>query len=110
MLNQLVLMREGVRRVEAMTPFVKDLKDDEIDALASHYAKLAPKASDEPVDQALAKRGAEGGHRAPLRLLPPAESRRTAADAAAGETAHRLSDRHDERPIATTRAPAPTPL
>jgi cytochrome c553 len=59
MLNQLVLMREGVRQVEVMTPFVKDLKDDEINALASHYAKLAPKASDEPVDQALAKRGAE---------------------------------------------------
>ena len=59
MLNQLVLMREGVRRVEVMTPFVKDLKDDEINALASHYAKLAPKASDEPIDQALVERGAE---------------------------------------------------
>src|SRR5262245_43427808 len=59
LLNQLVLMREGVRRVEVMTPFVKDLKDDEINALPSHYARLAPKASDEPVDQALVARGAE---------------------------------------------------
>jgi cytochrome c553 len=59
MLNQLVLMREGVRRIEVMTPFVKDLKDDEINALASHFAKLPPKASDEPVDQAQVQRGAE---------------------------------------------------
>ena len=34
MLNQLVLMREGVRQIEVMAPFVKDLKDDEINALA----------------------------------------------------------------------------
>ena len=27
-LNQLFLMREGVRQIEVMTPFVKDLKDD----------------------------------------------------------------------------------
>jgi cytochrome c553 len=59
LLNQLVLMREGVRRIEVMTPFVKDLKDDEINALASHFAKLAPKASDEPIDPALVARGAE---------------------------------------------------
>ena len=30
-LNQLFLMREGVRKVEAMAPFVKDLKDDDLD-------------------------------------------------------------------------------
>jgi cytochrome c553 len=57
--NQLFLMREGVRRIEAMMPFVKDLKDEDLDALAEHFARLAPKASDEPVDPALAKRGAE---------------------------------------------------
>ena len=58
-LNQLFLMREGVRKVEAMAPFVKDLKDDDLDALAEHFAKLAPKPSDEPIDPALVKRGAE---------------------------------------------------
>jgi cytochrome c553 len=58
-MNQLVLMREGVRRIEAMMPFVKDLKDADIDGLAKHFAKLAPKPSDERVDPALAKRGGE---------------------------------------------------
>ena len=58
-LNQLVLMRENVRQVEAMVPFVKDLKDDDIRALAAHFAKLEPKASAEPVDPALVKRGEE---------------------------------------------------
>ena len=93
-LNQLFLMREGVRRIEVMTPFVKDLKDDEMDALAKHYAKLAPKPSDEPTDPALVQRGTELANRAPLRLLPPAEPGRTGPDAAAGEAAHRLSDPH----------------
>lgn len=59
LLNQLILMREGVRRIEAMIPFVKGLKDDDITALADYYAKLAPKASDERIDPALVKRGAE---------------------------------------------------
>jgi len=59
LLNQLILMREGVRRIEAMAPFVKDLTDADIEALAKHFAKLEPKASDEPVDPALVKRGAE---------------------------------------------------
>lgn len=59
MLNQLILMREGVRKIEAMMPFVKDLKDGDIDALAAHYTKLEPKASEEKIDPALVKRGAE---------------------------------------------------
>ena len=58
MLNQLILMREGVRRIEAMTPFVKGLTDGEIEALAKHFARLEPKRSDEPIDPALARRGA----------------------------------------------------
>ena len=58
-LNQLFLMREGVRQVEAMAPFVKDLKDDDLGALSEHFSKLAPKRSDEPVGPALARRGAE---------------------------------------------------
>jgi cytochrome c553 len=57
--NQLILMREKLRRVEAMEPFVKGLKDDEIIALAEHYAKLRPEPTDEAVDQSLVARGAE---------------------------------------------------
>ena len=57
-LNQLFLMREGVRRVDVMLPFVKDLKDEEIDALSKHFAKLSPKPSGETIDPALVKRGA----------------------------------------------------
>lgn len=56
-MNQLFLMREGVRRVEAMVPFVRDLKDDELQGLAAHYSRLAPRASAETVDGALARRG-----------------------------------------------------
>jgi cytochrome c553 len=59
LLNQLVLMREGVRRVDVMAPFVKGLKDAEIEALAKHYAALEAKPSDEPVEAALAQRGAK---------------------------------------------------
>lgn len=58
-LNQLFLMREGVRKVELMAPIVKDLKDDDLSALAEHFSKLPPKASDEKTDPALVKRGEE---------------------------------------------------
>ena len=58
-LNQLFLMREGVRKVEAMAPFVKDLKDEDLDALSKHFAALVPKPSGEPIDAALARRGTE---------------------------------------------------
>jgi cytochrome c553 len=58
--NQLILMREGVRKSEIMAPFVKGLKDDVIVALAAHYAKLKPEPeSGVSVDEALAKRGSE---------------------------------------------------
>ena len=56
--NQLILMREGVRKIEAMAPLVKGLTDDTIVALAKHYAKLAPMPSEEKADPALVKRGA----------------------------------------------------
>jgi cytochrome c553 len=63
-LNQLFLMREGVRKVEAMAPIVKDLKDEDLDALAKHFAGLPAKRDDEPLDPALVKQGAEiAGHR-----------------------------------------------
>jgi cytochrome c553 len=58
-LNQLILTREGVRQNEAMAPFVKDLKDEDAQALAEHFSKLPPTRSDEPVDSALARRGSE---------------------------------------------------
>lgn len=58
-LNQLVLMREGIRKVEAMAPIVKGMTDEEITALAAHYSKLTAKKDDEPLDEALVKRGSE---------------------------------------------------
>jgi len=57
LLNQIILMREGVRRVEQMDGLTKDLKDEEIQAIASHYAGLPPKASDEKVEPELVARG-----------------------------------------------------
>jgi cytochrome c553 len=57
--NQLILMRERVRNSEVMAPFVKGLKDDEIIALAAHFAKLPAEPTGESVDQALVPRGAE---------------------------------------------------
>jgi cytochrome c553 len=58
-LNQLFLMREGVRQVEAMTAIVKDLKDEDLTKLSEHYAKLPAKPSGEAIVPALARRGAE---------------------------------------------------
>ncbi len=55
--NQLILMREKLRKSEVMEPFVKGMKDDQIIALADHFSKLKPEPTDEPVDQALAARG-----------------------------------------------------
>jgi len=59
--NQLILMREGVRKSEIMAPFVKGLKDEVIIALARHYAGLEPepRAESTPVDAELARRGAQ---------------------------------------------------
>jgi cytochrome c553 len=57
--NQLILMREKLRPVEAMEPFVKGLKDEEIVALAEHYAKLGPGRGDDAVDQQVVARGAQ---------------------------------------------------
>lgn len=58
-LNQLFLMREGVRKVEAMAPIVKDLTDDDLRTLSEHYSKLPAKRSDEAIDAAAVKRGEE---------------------------------------------------
>ena len=43
--NQLVIIREGLREVPVMKRFVAGLSDAEINALAAHYAALAPKPS-----------------------------------------------------------------
>lgn len=59
LLNQLFLMREGVRQIESMMPYVKDMKDSDIDALAKYFAGLEPRPSDEKIDPALIKRGNE---------------------------------------------------
>jgi len=56
--NQLVLFREGVRKVEAMSPLLKNLTDDDLIALARHFSSLPPKASGARIDSALVKRGA----------------------------------------------------
>ena len=58
-LNQLFLMREGVRKVEAMAPIVKDLTDEDLDALSKHFAAHVAKRSDEAIDPALARKGSE---------------------------------------------------
>jgi cytochrome c553 len=55
---QLFLMREGVRRIEVMTPLVKDLTDDDLAALARHFASLPAKPSNERIDAERVRRGA----------------------------------------------------
>jgi cytochrome c553 len=58
-MNQLFLMREGVRKVEAMGDLAKGLRDDELQAIAAYFAERPARASDEPVDPALVSRGAQ---------------------------------------------------
>ncbi|MBM3608683.1 MAG: c-type cytochrome [Alphaproteobacteria bacterium] len=58
LLNQLVLMREGVRKIEAMADAVKGLQDAEIQALATWFAKQKPERAPETLDPELVKRGA----------------------------------------------------
>ena len=41
--TQLVIIREGLRDVPVMKPFLAGMADDEIVALATHYAAQAPK-------------------------------------------------------------------
>ncbi|HVQ01883.1 MAG TPA: c-type cytochrome [Burkholderiaceae bacterium] len=56
--NQLVIMREGLRDVPAMKPFVADLKDADISALATHYAALPARGAAAPTQADKAKAGA----------------------------------------------------
>lgn len=55
--NQLIFMREGVRPVAAMTPFVEKLTDADIVALANVLAALPARRSEEKPDAALVARG-----------------------------------------------------
>jgi cytochrome c553 len=57
LLNQLVLMRDGVRTIPAMAPLVRDLADSDIEAIARHFSALPPRASGEPIDADRASRG-----------------------------------------------------
>jgi cytochrome c553 len=59
LLNQLVLMRDGVRTIPVMAALVRDLTDADIQAIASHFSARDSRASDEPIDAALSKRGRE---------------------------------------------------
>jgi len=57
-MNQLFLFREGVRKIEPITAMLKDLKDDDLLALAQHFSALDAKRTEEPIDPALVNRGA----------------------------------------------------
>ena len=95
-LNQLFLMREGVRKVEAMAPIVKDLKDDDLTACRSISPGSPAKRSDEAGRSGAGQARRRDRRAAALRLLPSAEPGRAGADAAAGQAAHRLPDRRPE--------------
>ena len=58
-INQLILMREGVRPVAAMADVLKGLKDEEAVALAERFSSTPIVRSDETAVPALVKRGAE---------------------------------------------------
>jgi cytochrome c553 len=58
LLNQLVLMREGVRDVPVMRALLKDLDDTQIEAIATEFSGRAAKPSGERIDPGLAERGA----------------------------------------------------
>jgi cytochrome c553 len=57
LVHQLILFREGVRRVPGMSELLMGLKDDDLIALAKHFTALTPKPSEEKTDPALVKRG-----------------------------------------------------
>ncbi|UUX97182.1 c-type cytochrome [Aquabacterium sp. J223] len=63
--NQLLMMREGLRDVPAMKPVLEGMTDDEIAALARHFAAQRPRVAAGVVAQpALQQRGAALSQRA----------------------------------------------
>jgi cytochrome c553 len=57
LVNQLYLFREGIRKVAGMSELTKDLRDDDLVALAKHFTALEAKPSEEKIDPALVERG-----------------------------------------------------
>jgi cytochrome c553 len=58
--NQLVYFREGLRNAPVMQGIAKDMKDEEIVAVAKHFASQPPRVvATSPADKALAARGAQ---------------------------------------------------
>ncbi len=55
--NQLIFFREGLRESQDMTPQAEKLTDPDIEAIAAHYAGLAPRSNDAPADEPLLARG-----------------------------------------------------
>lgn len=59
LVDQLILIREGVRRSELMRPFLRGLDDATIIAIAEFFAANPVRPPDEPVDPKLAAKGRE---------------------------------------------------
>lgn len=57
LVNQMILMREGVRRSEVMRPQVRGLDDETIVALARHFSKLTARPAGGSVNPELFERG-----------------------------------------------------
>ncbi|MCE8018294.1 cytochrome c4 [Halomonas sp. MCCC 1A17488] len=57
--NQLIYFRERLRRNEVMTPQAQGLSDEEIQALAAHYAEQALEPPEGEPDEAMMERGRE---------------------------------------------------
>ncbi|HSS66606.1 MAG TPA: c-type cytochrome [Gammaproteobacteria bacterium] len=65
LVDQLILIREGVRRSELMRPFVRGFDDATIIAIAKHFSSLPARPAEGPRNPVLAARGrrlAETGH------------------------------------------------
>lgn len=56
---QLFLIRDGLRPLPLMQPFVDGKSDQDLEDIAAYYASLKPEAEDQPRNPALYARGAE---------------------------------------------------
>lgn len=56
---QLFLIRDGLRPLPLMQPFVEGRSDQDLEDIAAYYASLKPEPEDRPRDPALYARGAE---------------------------------------------------
>ncbi len=57
LIDQLILIREGVRRSELIRPWVRGFDDATIIAIAKHFSALRPRANHGPADPGLFTRG-----------------------------------------------------